>query len=377
MNKQIFQPTEVTQNFYVDSVPAENRGKTFSIGDIFGHQAKKGYTQDATLHDANFAFLTTTLAKLHEKVYEPKYFVTYTQDIPINVGGGFVDYVSYYTIDWSGIMNEFRNIMGNAANLIPRVNAGMTQKRVNVYTFEVAYDLRFIDLEKMKKLTLQKSIQEIYGNIIVAGFDLFAQKTLYEGIAGTHGLFNNPNVLVTTIDNSGATGKGFVGLADSVIVAWFNGIFELALDETGMNLSILPDTILVPTFVGKDLSARYSALYTSTLRAFILKHNLAVDESSTDSFKLTIASRPGLNNIGVTGNGRVIAYRKDADFVRGDMPYPIQQYITLPNIDRMAYTTAFVGQISQIQMPYNDGNVGGFKNAGGEYGPVTYWDFIA
>src|SRR5690554_5071284 len=98
MNNQIFQPTEVTKNFYVDSVPSENRGKAFSLGDLFGAGAKKAYTKDATLHDANFAFLTTTLAKLHEKVYEPKYFVTYTQDIPINVGGGFVDYVSYFTV---------------------------------------------------------------------------------------------------------------------------------------------------------------------------------------------------------------------------------------------------------------------------------------
>ena len=32
------------------------------------------------------------------------------------------------------------------------VNAGLNQKRVNVYTFEVAYDLRFIELEKMKKV---------------------------------------------------------------------------------------------------------------------------------------------------------------------------------------------------------------------------------
>lgn len=375
---QIFKPSEVTKNFFVDSVPAENRGRAFSIGDVFGKQIKKAYTTDATLHDANFAFLQTTLAKLHEKIYEPKYWVTYTQDIPVNVGGGFVDYVSYFTVDWSGIMNEFRNVMGNNANFIPRVNAGLSQKRVNVYTFEVAYDLRFVELEKMKQLTLQKSIQEIYGNIIVAGWDLFVQKVAYEGIQGGYGLFNNPNVLITTIDNSAATStkKGFSGMADAAVVSWFNGIFELYLTETGMNLPLLPDTFLVPSYVGSDLSSRYSALYTSTLRQFIITHNLAVDESTVDNFKLTIASRPGLNNMGTMNAGRVVVMKKDESFVRLDMPYPIQQYITLPNIERMSYTTAFVGQVSQIQMPYNDSNTGGFANAGGEFGPVTYWDFI-
>jgi hypothetical protein len=368
MTTNVFEPTKVEKNFYVDSVPAANRGKSFSIGDIYG-PAKSAYVGDAVIHDANFAFLTTTLAKLHETLYEPKYFVTYAQDVPVNVGGGFVDYVSYFTVDWSGIMNEFRNVMGNNANFIPRVNAGLSQKKVNVYTFEVAYDLRFVELEKMKKLTLQKSIQDIYSNIIVAGWDLFVQKVAYEGINGGHGLFNNPNVLVTTIDNSSATvaNKGFFGMDDAAIVSFFNGMFELCLEETGMNLPLLFDTILVPTFVGSDLSARYSALYTSTLRQFILTHNLAVDESSVDNFKLTIASRPALNTLG--GHGRIVAYKKDSSFVRLDMPYPIQQYITLPNIERMSYTTAFVGQVSEIQCPYND-------STPGEFGPITYWDFV-
>ena len=59
--------------------------------------------------------------------------------------------------------------------------------------------------------------------------------------------------------------------------------------------------------------------------------------------------------------------KKDKDFVRMDMPYPMQHYITLPNIDKMSYTSAFVGQVSEIQTPYN--------NSDSEFGVVTYWDF--
>ena len=49
------------------------------------------------------------------------------------------------------------------------------------------------------------------------------------------------------------------------------------------------------------------------------------------------------------------------------MPYPMQHYITLPNIDKMSYTSAFVGQVSEIQLPYNTSNE--------ELGIVTYYDF--
>lgn len=358
--------TNIEKNFFVDSIAPESRGTTVSVLDMFPSDvASKIYVHDTKIHDANFAFLTTTLAKLHNKLYEPLYFITYSKDIPVNVGGGFVDYVSYYTVDWAGIMNEFRNVVGNSANYIPRVNAGLNQKKVNVYTFEVAYDLRFVELEKMKKLELQKSIEDIYKNAIVAGWDLFVQKIAYTGIQGKTGLFNDANVSTTMIDNNETTGSGFEGMSDQAIVSWFNGMFSYYLKNSNMNISIIPDTILVPTFVGSDLSGRMNTLYTATLRSFLMTHNLAIDEGS--DIKLTIQSRNDLDTLGTGGHGRIVAYKKDESFVRIDMPYPMQHYITLPNIDKMSYTSAFVGQVSEVQLPYNSN-----KN---ELGVVSYWDF--
>ena len=365
-----FTPSNVERNFFVDSIPADRREKTYSLSDMYSGKQLKAFISDAKVHDANFAFLTTTLAKLHNEAYEPKYFVTYAKDIAgIDVGGGFVDYVSYYTVDWAGIMNEHANLVGNNANYIPRVNAGLTQKRVNVYTYEVAYDLRFVELEKMEKLTLQKSIQDIYKDVITAGWDMFVQKIAYLGIEGSHGLFNHEDVVMTTtIDNDEATSanSGFKGMSDEAVVSFFNGLFETYLSESGMNVSILPDTILVPTFVGQDLTSRTNALYTSTLRKFITEHNLAAYED--ESLKISIRMRPDLNTLGEGGHGRIVAYRNDKSYVRLDMPYPMQHYITLPNIEKLSYTSAFVGQVSEIQMPYNTSNE--------ELGVVTYYDFI-
>lgn len=367
-----FTPSTIEKNFFLDSIPASKRGKAFSIKDAYGATAAKMYVGDSKVHDANFAFLTTALAKVSTDLAEPKHYVTYADDIPVDVGGGFVDYVEYYSVDWAGIMNEFRNVVGNNTNYIPRVNAGLNQKRVNVYSWEVAYDLRFLELEKMKKLTLQKSIQDIYQNAIVAGWDLFVQKIAYTGIKGSTGLFNNANVSSTTIPNSTSEGgstvnhDGFKGLDDAVVVAFFNGVFETYLSKSNMNINVLPDTFLVPTYVGSDLSSRFSALYTSTLRKFLIDHNLGSDESD-GQVKIRISSRPDLDNLGANNAGRIVAYKRDKSFVRIDMPYPLQHYITLPNIDKMSYTTAFVGQVSEVQLPYNVNST--------DLGIVTYWDF--
>jgi len=360
-----FTPSTIEKRFFIDSINPEERGTTLCVLDMFKGLTRIPGVHDAKVHDANFAFLTTTLAKLHKQLYEPIWHTTYQDDVPIDVGGGFVDYISFYTVDWAGIMNEFRNVMGNNANYIPRVNAGLTQKRANVYTFEVAYDLRFVELEKMKQLTLQKSIQDIYANAIVAGWDLFCQKVAYVGMQGQTGLFNDANVSITTISNSGTSGHGFQGLSDSAIVSFFNGVFEYYLLNSGMNPAIVPDTFLVPMFVGSDLSGRFNTLYTNTLRKFIIDHNLGIDEAV--NAKITIASRPDLDAMGAAGKGRIVVYKKAKQFVRMDMPYPMQHYITLPNIDKMSYTSAFVGQVSQVQLPYNQSSA--------ELGAVSYWDF--
>lgn len=365
-NIQGFKANDGAKLFFVDSIAQTNRGRCVSFTDMYSKKAASIYIADKKVHDANFAFLSTTLAKLHNKLYEPKWNTTYARDIPVDMGGGFVDYVEYFTVDWSAIMNEYRNVFGNAANYIPRVNAGLNQNKVNVFTFEVAYDLRFVDLEKMKQVTLQKSIEDIYKNIITAGWDKFCQQIGYLGTKNGYGLFNSPNVLPTTIDNSDATGKGFTGMTDDKVISAINGIIEFYLDGTDMNLDLLPDTMLVPSFVGRELSSRASALYTASLREYLAKHNLAVDESA-GSVNFTIESRPQLNELGVGGHGRIVVYKKDIDFVRMDIPYPMQHYITLPNIERMGYTSAFVGQVSEIQMPYNE--------SADTMGVVSYWDF--
>ena len=110
----------------------------------------------------------------------------------------------------------------------------------------------------------------------------------------------------------------------------------------------------------------YVVLLIDTLYQFIIDHNLGSAQSA-GTVKLTIKARPDLNTLGTGGHGRIVAYKKDKTFVRIDMPYPMQHYITLPNIDKMSYTSAFVGQVSEIQLPYNTSNE--------ELGIVTYWDF--
>ena len=324
------------------------------------------------MHDSNFAFVTTTLSKMHTKVVEPKYNVTYMKDIPINVGGGMVDFVDYYSVDWVGNPLQNQAITGNNVNIVPRVNAKLSHKAVDVFNFELAYDIKFIEIDKLDKIKFTKSIEAIYKDAIMAAWDLFNDEIGYMGRNGSGGLFNHPDVLVTSLSagTKDNTKDGFEAMTDAEIVGVFNGILSYYLTNSNNNIKLLPDTFLIPMKAAAIMSSRFSTLLNATLREFIMKHNIGIDEAAAadeGDFNIKIKGRARLDTMGTAGACRIVAYKYDEEFVRMDQPYPMQLYYTAPNVDKACYTTYFVGQASLVQLPYNTGEAG-------MLGAVTYWD---
>jgi hypothetical protein len=350
-------------------IPEKMRGAAISLKD-YNPAVYKQFIADSKMHDANFTFLTSELAKLDPTAYEPITHTTWEDDIPVDVGGGYIEKIEYYTTDWAGLMNEQRNIFGNNGNYIPRVNASRHQKTANVHTFKIAYDLDFIEMEKFKKVKLTKSIQSIYNEAIDAMSAIFIQNIAYTGFDDTEpGLFNNDsNVLITAIANNSSYWSNQTTDSDVSVVSFFNGVIMSYLKATNNDPSFVPDTFLVPMSVINSLVSRMSTLYTNNLYNYILEFNVAVPQIGK-KIPFKIVGRQGLETAGVAGKGRIVAYKKDKRFLHIYEPVPCQHFITQPNIDRCAYTTIFAGQVSQIVMPYN--------TDAGSLGAVTYWDFTA
>lgn len=325
------------------------------------------------LHDANFAFVQTSLAKLHEKVYEPKWNTTYANDIPVKVGGGLVDFIEYFTVNWAGQGDE-TTLVGNNANQVQRVNAKAQANAVDVFTYELAYGLKFIEIEKLNKVNFTKALEAIYKDAIVAGFDIFVNKVAYIGANGDDGLFTSDSRVPVSLIPAGTlapSATGFAQMTDSEIVALINGIISDSLIQTNLNIALIPDTFLVPVSDASELTSRFSELYTATLREFIMGHNLGIDESVANGVKdytLKIKGRPQLEDAGTNSHGRMVCYRYNEDFLRLDIPYAISLYITLPDITNAEYVSLFVGQVSQIQLPYN-------TDSSDLTAPVKYFDF--
>jgi hypothetical protein len=324
------------------------------------------------MHDANFAFVMSKLSKLHNLTYEPLYNTTYAQDIPIEVGGGMVDFVDYFSVEWAGMPTESQNLTGNNVNVVPRVNAKLNHEAVPVYNFEIAYDIKFVEIDKLNKLQFTKSLEAIYKDAILAGWDLFCDKISYFGANGNDGLFTSPKIHTTILPQGtqDATQKGFKSMKDEEIVATINGIMSYYLINSNNNLDLLPDVFLMPQTDAAELTGRYSDLFTNTLRQFLMVNNIGIDEmkaAGLDGYLPKFRGRARLESMGTNEAGRIVTYKYDKKYVRLDITYPVQMYYTAPNIDKLCYTTFFVGQVSALQFPYNEKQT--------EVGAVSYWDF--
>jgi len=308
-------------------------------------------------HDDGFATLTSKLAKVDPTVYEPIIFTTYRRDFKaIEASNELVDNIEYYATDYAGLINDINNISGTRSDVVPRVNAGLSQAKVPVFLFQLTYVLKFAELEKLNKKQLPVSIEAVYQQAAAAGFELFIDRVSHLGMGVHGGLFNSADV-TTTLMATTVTQANVATVTDAQLIAVFNTPIKTFLDATNFNVEMLPDTILAPTWLINELQNRNSAMYNASLYDYIMEHNLARNAAKAHGLsehKLSIEGRPALNGIGSTNTGRMVVYRNDGRFVKLHIPYAFQAYMTQPDMTELGYVTLFLAQVSAPQIPYKE-----------------------
>lgn len=342
-----------------------------SVKQLFPWEYRSWTPEARKLHDAGFAFLQNNLAKVDTKIYKPLANVTYMIDGKgcIEVSNELVDSVEYYSSDYTGLADTVNSLFGVKGNIVPRVTGGLIQGRLAVFTFKIATEFSFVELEKMSGKKVPASIEQVHKDLVQTGWDLFVNKVFYTGAGATGGLVNHSNVKVyamSTISKAAAVANS---ITDVTWVAAINTMLMQHLIDTNYNPNTLPDTLLCPTVMAKALANKISAYYNDYLINFISNHNVATATAAGLGVKdhvLAIAGRTWCDDIGTNSAGRCVLYKKEKDFIKLHIPFDFKPLQTGPDMSAFAYVTLYVGQVSELQLPYN------VKNT--EPGAVSYWD---
>lgn len=298
------------------------------------------------------AFLISELEKRDTMIREPLTSVTYPRDVPIDVGGGWVDYVSAMSVAY-GMTNGAQNspVHAGGANNVPVVQANLDKGLFKAHTFAAALRVMFVDMAKSN--FIGRSLDQLLSQGVRLAYDKHMDANVYVGMEeyGTTGLVNDPDAVETTAASNGATTPStkWADKTPQQILDDINKALTAAWAAAEYDESGVPNHVLLPyeqyTYL---LNTKVTDLATETILDFVMKNNIATKNGRG----FFIGGVRWLKGAGTGGSDRMAVYNNDRRFVKLDELVPLSRVMTSPNAAEVCYDTAYMANISQVQLFY-------------------------
>lgn len=328
-----------------------------------GVNANPNLTLDEAGIASGGAFLVSELEKRDPIIRKPLTSVTYPRDININVGGGWVDYVSAMSVAY-GMTGGSQNGPVNAggANGVPIVQASVDKGLFKAHVFAAALRVMFVDMQKSN--FIGRSLDQLLQDGVRLAYDKHMDANTYVGLSeyGTTGLINNPDAVETTVATNGATSNAttkWSGKTPAQILDDINKAITTTWAAAEYDLGAMPNHILIPyeqyTYI---MTTKVTDLATETIMDYVLRNNVAAKNGGS----LFIGGVKWCKGAGTSGTDRMVVYVNDEKFVNMDELVPMSRIMSQPNTTNVCYDTAYMANVSEVQVFYPQ--------------TITYWDGI-
>lgn len=334
---------------------------TFNAG-VIGQKA--GVSGIARFNDSGFvrhfndaaiasggAFLVSELEKRDPKIREPLTSITYTRDVPIKVGGGWVEYVSAMNIDF-GVTGGSGNgtVSAPGANGSPIVQMNLEKDTFGAHVFSTILRVPFVDMQRQQ--VTGKSLDALLTDGIRLTYDKHMDANTYVGLSqyGTTGLLNNANVTAAYVANNAAgTSRKWEDKTADEILADINGAVLAVWAAAQYDLSALPNHVLIPHAQYNILATtKVSQMADKTILEFLLDNNIAKRNGKS----LVIAACPWCAGAGASSTDRMVVYCHNEKYIALEELVPLSRTMTQPNVEALAYDSVYMANISELELFY-------------------------
>ena len=336
---------------------------TFSAG-VVGAGAAGGISGIARFNDSRSvrlmkdsaiasgcAYLESELEKREPKVREPLSSITYTRDVPIKVGGGWVEYVSALNIDF-GVTGGSENgpVTASGANGSPIVQMNLEKDTFGTHVFSTILRVPFVDSQRMQ--VTGKSLDALLSDGVRLVYDKHMDANAYVGMSqyGTKGLLNNSNVTAAYVANNAAgTSRAWSAKSADEILADVNSAIVAVWAAGGYDLSALPNHIIIPHEQYNIIATtKVSGQADKTILEFLLDNNIA----KRNGGNLVIAGCPLCKGAGASSSDRMVVYCHNERFLAMEELVPLHRAMTQPNVEALAYDSVYMANISELELFY-------------------------
>ena len=296
------------------------------------------------------AFLASELEKRDPLIRKPLTSITYPRDIPIETGGGWVDYVSAMSVAY-GLTGGSGSgaVQAGGANGLPVVQANVDKGLFKAHVFAVTLRVMFQDMQRAN--FIGRSIDQMLTDGVRMSYDKHNDQNVYMGLTeyGTTGLLNNPDVTETTVAD-GAKGNGnWITKTPAEILNDVNTAITQTWAQAEYDLDALPNHILLPyeqyTHI---LNTPVSDLAAKSIYDYIMENNVA----SKNGGNLFIGATRWCKGAGVGDTDRMVVYCNHKRFVKLDELVPLNRVMSSPNVENVCYDTAYMANVSEVQVFY-------------------------
>jgi hypothetical protein len=333
-----------------------------SLGVVAASGAPSGgsvRTTDATIANGG-AFLASELEKRDPLLREPLTSVTYPRDIPIRVGGGWVEFISSMNIDYAVSKGSGDGLVSAAgANAVPVIQANLGKDVFKAHIFTLI--MRIMQIDMLRQSITGRSLDRMLTDGIRLGYDKHMDANVYVGMPlyGTTGLLNNPNVVAGNVATGAGGGTAWSGKTQDEILLDINtGILE-GWAAAEYDLSAIPNHIIMPYAQYNYIATtKVTQLAEKTILTFLLENNVATQNGA----QLVIGATAYCAGAGAGGTDRMAVYVNNDRFIAMEELKPLHRTMTQPNVDALSYDSVYRANISEVEMFY--------------YQPIRYYDGI-
>lgn len=331
----------------------QNMGKF--DGGIFGGGAIPGGAlpvMDEAGIASGQAFLVSELEKRDPLIRKPLSSITYPRDIPVSVGGGWVDYTSALAVSY-GIAGGSGSgpITAGGANGLPIVQANTEKGLYKAHIFAAALRVMFQDMQRANYIG--RSLDQLLQDGVRLAYDKHMDENVYRGFAvyGTSGLLNNPDAVQTTVASNGAATPStkFADKTPEQILRDVNSALLAVWAANEYDREAIPNHILLPyEQYSYILETPVTELATETILDYILKNNVAAKEGGG----LYIGGTAWAKGAGAGGTDRMMVYVNHERFLKVEELVPLMRAMSQPNAANFCYDTAYAANISEVEVFY-------------------------
>jgi hypothetical protein len=315
----------------------------------------------------DLAFLISELAKRDTVLREPLTAVTYLNDMPMEVGGGYMEFLQAFNVSYGASGGAINGpVKAPGANVIPTIQANVGTDVFTAHTFKMNSLIKFEDMSRGN--IVGRSIDQMNKN----GINLFYRKhsdaNAYTGIPsiGTKGLLNYAGVYAHAVASVG-TATSLIAATEwasktpDEIVADITFGLSYTWNQAGNDIRAYPNHIVLPYKQLQYISAtRMSSVNDTTILEYVLKTYFGKQFGLTlDITGTAFAAGAGEGN---PATDRMTIYRKDPYFLKMGELVPLNRYMTAPDPNQGGYTSCYIAHLTQVCILYPQ--------------TVTYWDGI-